>query len=141
MFRVTIKDGKLLIGPVIAQRLEEWAQVHEGAHLIITEDKPERSLSELRMYRAWLSNVAAHTGNDEEELHSFLLDRCAPRIVVTIKGAKGEVEVEQVKRTSGGHKLSMNKSEMSEYMARCAQLTGYPLPTEEELSAMGYLPH
>lgn len=141
MFRATIKDGKLSIGPVIAQRLEEWAHGHEGANLIITEDKPERSLSELRMYRAWLANVAAHTGNDEEELHSFLLDRCAPRVVVTIKGAKGEVEIEQVKRTSGGHKLSMNKAEMSEYMARCAQLTGYPLPTEEELSAMGYLPH
>jgi hypothetical protein len=46
-----------------------------------------------------------------------------------------------VKRTSGGHKLSMNKAEMSEYMVRCAQLTGYPLPTEEELSAMGYVPH
>ena len=140
MFRATIKDGRLHFGPII-QRLEEWAGAHEGAHLVLTEDKPERSLSELRMYRAWLSGVAAQTGNDEEELHAFLLDRCAPRVVVKIKGAKGEIEVEQVKRTSGGHSLSMNKTEMSEYMARCAQLTGYPLPTEEDLLAMGYLPH
>jgi hypothetical protein len=140
MFRATIKDGKLHFGPIIQQRLEQWAGAHEGAQLLLTEDKPERSLSELRMYRAWLSNVAAQTGNDEEELHAFLLDRCAPRVVVTIRGAKGEVEVEQIKRTSGGHKLSMNKSEMSEYMARCASLTSYPLPTEEELLAMGYLP-
>jgi hypothetical protein len=141
MFRATIQSGKLTFGPIIQQRLEEWGAAHEGAHLVLTEDKPERSISELRMYRAWLSNVAAHSGNEEEALHTFLLDRCAPRAVVKIKGAKGEVEVEQVKRTSGGHSLSMNKVEMSEYMAKAAQLTGYPLPTEDELSAMGYLPH
>ena len=98
-------------------------------------------ISELRMYRAWLANVAAHTGNDENELHEFLLEKCAPRIVSTIAGPKGTVEVEQVKRTSGGTKLTMDKVEMSEYMAKCAQLTGYSLPTEEELLAMGYLPH
>ena len=141
MFRATIKDGRLTFGPIIQQRLEEWGVAHEGAHLVITEDKPERSISELRMYRAWLGGVAAQTGNEEEALHAFLLDRCAPRAVVKIKGSKGEVEVEQVKRTSGGHSLSMNKTEMAEFMAKCAQLTGYPLPTEEELSAMGYLPH
>jgi hypothetical protein len=64
------------------------------------------------MYRAWLHKVANDTGNDEEELHEFLLDRCAPRVVVTIKGPKKNVDIERVKRTSGHHNLSMTKDEM-----------------------------
>jgi hypothetical protein len=44
-------------------------------------------------------------------LHEFLLDKCAPRIVVTIKGRDGRsVDVEQTKRTSG-HRLSMSVGE------------------------------
>ena len=81
------------------------------------------------MCRAWLDSVAASTGNDPGELHAFLLDKCAPRAVVSIKGPKKTVEVEQIKRTSGGHRLSMDKLEVSEYMERCAGLTGYQLPT------------
>ncbi len=44
-----------------------------------------------------------------------------------------------MKRTHGGDKNTMTKDEMSEYMDRAAELTGYPLPTEEELQAMGYV--
>ena len=69
------------------------------------------------------------------------MEKCSPRVVVTIHGKEGKkVDVEQLKRTSGGHRLSMNKAEMVEYMERCAVLTGYPLPTPEELAEMGYLP-
>jgi len=75
-------------------------------------------MSQLRMYRAWLTDVAMHTGNGVEELHEFLLDRCAPRTIITIKGSKGQVEIERTKRTSGGHALSMNKAELVEFMNR-----------------------
>lgn len=139
-FRAYIEKGNLTFPSVRASiRWQVWKEAHDGARVIIHEDKDDRSLSTLRMYRAWLSNVAANSGNNEEELHEFLLDRCALRTVVKIKGPKGEIEVEQKKRTSGGHSLSMNQEEMSEYMNRCAELTGYPLPTKEELEAMGYV--
>lgn len=98
-----------------------------------------RSLSQLGMYRVWLSDVANHTGNDTEELHEFLLDKLAPRKVMSIHGKKGVVEIEKYKRTSGGHALSMNKTEMGEYMDSAARITEYPLPTREELEAMGYI--
>lgn len=139
MFRATVKAGKLNMAPQTKQRFVEWCAGHEGANVTITHFIPERTLSELRMYRAWLANVASHTGNDEEELHEYLLEKCAPRVVSKIAGPKGEIEVEQKKRTSGGHKLSMDKHEMAEYMDKCAALTGYPLPTPEELAAMGYV--
>jgi hypothetical protein len=140
--RAQIKNGKIdFASPLALARFATWCAQNDGARVVIDLDKEDRSLSQLRMYRAWLANVAAHTGNDEEELHTFLLDKCAPRAVVKIVGPKGAVEVEQIKRTSGGHRLSMDKNEMDEYMRKCAQLTGYPLPTEEELLAMGYLPH
>jgi hypothetical protein len=123
-------------------RFEEMLGQNEGRWVTIEVDEPERSSSQLRMYRAWLDNTANHTGNDPEELHQFLLDKCAPRMVVTITGKSGtKHEVEQIKRTSAGHSLSMNKEEMGTYMERCVVLTGYPLPTQEELLAMGYLPH
>jgi hypothetical protein len=33
----------------------------------------------------------------------------------------------------------MDKQQMGEYMEKCAALTGCPLPTKEELEAMGYI--
>jgi hypothetical protein len=101
---------------------------------------PTQGLSQLGMDRAWLSNVAQHTGKDEEELHEFLLDKCAPRVVVKINGKRSAVEIERAKRTSGGYSRSMSKTEMSEYMEKAAVLTGYSMPTPAELLAMGYLP-
>jgi hypothetical protein len=139
-FRAQAKDGKLEYAPATLFKLKEYLQANEGRWFILEEDKEDRSSSQLRMYRAWLRGVAAQTGNDEDELHSFLIEKCAPVAVVTIQGKKGQVEVEQKKRTSGGTTLSMGKEEMSDYMNKCAALTGYPLPTEEELAAMGYLP-
>lgn len=137
----TIREGKVELAPLTRQRLNEWCKTHEGARLVIQHLPPERTLSELRMYRAWLQGVASQTGNDTDELHEFLIEKCAPTVVVKIMGRKGIVEVERKKRTSGGHSLTMTKGEMSDYMAKCAVLTGYPLPTEEELAGLGYLPH
>lgn len=140
MFRATLKDSSITFATAaMAARFQQWKRSQEGKRIVIELDKEDRSLSQLRMYRAWLAQTAAQTGNDEEELHTFLLDKCARRVVVKIKGAKGVVEVEQIKRTSGGHTLSMSKEEMGGYMDRCAQLTGYPLPTKEELEALGYV--
>ncbi len=65
------------------------------------------------------------------------IKKCAATVVSTIKGPKGTVEVEQEKRTSGGHRVSMDRAEMSAYMDRAAQLTGYSPPTEEERLALG----
>ena len=142
MFRARIKDSSIdFNSPAAAIRFQEWKAMHEGRRITIELEKEDRSTSQLRFYWAWLSNVAAHTGNDENELHEFLLDKCAPRIVSKIAGPKGTAEVEQTKRTSGGHRLSMSKDEMAAYMERCAQLTGYPLPTEEDLMKLGYMPH
>ncbi|MBM7488093.1 hypothetical protein ACVWWI_006356 [Bradyrhizobium sp. USDA 3686] len=50
------------------------------------------------------------------------------------------MEIERKKCTSGGTSLTMDKAEMAEFMRKAAMLTGYPLPTEEELAAMGYEP-
>jgi hypothetical protein len=141
MWRATIRGGAVeFTTPAVALNFAKFKREHEGAKIVIEEEKPERSLSELRMYRAWLRNVAEHSGNDEDKLHEFLIDRCAPVAVIAIKGKKGQVEIERKKRTSGGTSLTMDKQEMAEFMRKCAALTGYPLPTEEELRAMGYEP-
>lgn len=132
----TIKDGKVVF---TRASLLRFVAENEGKTCDLILRDRERSLSQLGMYRVWLDHVASKTGNDTEELHEFLLDRCAPRKVIRIQGSKGSVEVEKPKRTSGGHGLSMNKQEMGEFMDKAVALTGYPLPTREELEAMGYI--
>jgi hypothetical protein len=141
MWRATIRGGTVEFAtPAVALNFAQFKRGHEGAKIVIEQEKPERSLSELRMYRAWLRNVAEHSGNDENELHEFLIEKCAPVAVIAIKGQRGRVEIERKKRTSGGTSLTMDKQEMAEFMRKCAALTGYALPTEEELRAMGYEP-
>lgn len=132
-----IKNGKLIINE---RSLYIFKEKNEGKDCDLVVRKRERSSSQLAMYRAWLKDVANHTGNDEEVLHEFLLEKLAPRVVVKVKGHKGEYELAKHKRTSGGHSLSMTKTEMAEFMEKAAILTEYPLPTPEELQAMGYLP-
>lgn len=139
-FRATAGNGTLdFATPAATARFKEWLREHPGASILIEHIKPERSVSQLRMYRAWLDNMCAHTGNNSEELHEWLLKKCAPRIIVTITGPKGKIEDETVKRTHGADKLTMTKDEMSEFLDKCAALTGYPLPTKEELEALGYI--
>lgn len=140
-FRAIIDERAEITFPsmLAASRWKAWKEGHRGTRILITEDIEERSSGQLRMYRAWLNRVCEQTGNDPDELHEFLIEKCAPTIISTIKGPKGAVEIEQEKRTSGGHKLSMDKLEMSEFMDRAAALTNFPLPTPEELEAMGYI--
>jgi hypothetical protein len=127
--------------PVFNERsLYFFCQKNNGKECDLVVRTKERSLSQLGMYRVWLSHVASDTGNDDEALHEYLLDKCAPAVVVDIHGPKGTVQITKKKRTSGGHSLSMNKHEMGEFMEKVAILTGHPLPTPEELQALGYLP-
>lgn len=132
----SIRDRKLVYNELSFAR---FAGENEGKDLDLVIRERPRSLSQLGMYRVWLKATANSTGNGEEALHEFLLGKCAPRVVISIHGKKGIAEVEKYKRTSGGHELSMNKTEMGEYMDACAEITGYPLPTREELEAMGYI--
>lgn len=138
-FHGKIEGGKISLRPPVALAFANWRTANEGARIVISEEVEERSGGQLRMYRAWLNRLCEQTGNDPDELHEFLIEKCAPFIVSTIKGPKGSVEIEQKKRTSGGTKLSMDKLEMSEFMERCAALTQFPLPTPEELEALGYI--
>lgn len=131
-----ITDGKLVYNE---KSFIIFATVNEGKECDIVRRDRARSLSQLGMYRAWLHKVAGDTGNDEEVLHESLLDWFAPRIVVSVRGPKGVVERTEHKRTSGGHYLSMNKTEMSEFMEKAAIRTEHPLPTREELENMGYI--
>jgi hypothetical protein len=141
-FSARVKEGQIQFpSPGAAMRFQEWKRDHDGSHITIDEIKPERSTSQLRLYRSWLRALCAQTGNDEEALHNWLLKQCAPQIVVKIKGPKGELEDVQSKRTHGGDETTMTKDEFAEYLDKCSALTNFPLPTQEELIAMGYLPH
>ncbi len=131
-----VVSGKVEYNPISLYR---FCSENEGKECdLVLRTKP-RSLSQLGMYRVWLTNVAGHSGNDTEELHEFLLEKLAPRKVMKIQGKSSVHEVVKYKRTSAGHALSMNKTEMAEYMDKAASLTEYPLPTREELEAMGYI--
>ena len=129
---IKVAGGKLVYNPLNFAR---FASKNEGKWCHLKVLPRERSLSQLRMYRAWLHELSAHTGDDEEALHEWLLKELAPRIVLKLNGTEREVN----KRTSGNSALTMTKEEMSEYMEKAAIKTEFPLPTKEQLEAMGYI--
>jgi hypothetical protein len=121
------ENGKLIVDQYHLMNFKD------GQTFDLVPHVASKSMGQLRMYRAWLDNTAQHTGNDPEALHEILLESCAPRQGVTVKRRDGTTyEKEFV-----AHSSRMDKLEMSEYMDRCAVFTGYSLPTEEELQAMG----
>jgi hypothetical protein len=52
-FRASIQDGKIeWASTVVAAAFQEFKKTHEGAHIVITEEKPTRSHSQNAYYWA-----------------------------------------------------------------------------------------
>ena len=134
-FLATIINGKPDFGSDANKaRFMDWCKEHEGAKLRIEEPKATRTLDQNGLYWAWLENVAAHTGNDAEDLHELLKLKLLPRRFITVKGNKKAHNLQVPKSTR-----QLSKTEFGEYLDKCAAFTGYPLPTPEQLEAMGYI--
>jgi len=106
-----------------------WAQDHDGARLIIEEEKPVRSLSQNSYYWVYLGVIADETGDNAEDLHEFFKRKLLPPVFKTIQG-------EEIKLPRSTTDLS--KGEFTEYLDKICALTNIPLPDPK---AAGYIPN
>mgnify|MGYP001596463642 CR=1 FL=1 len=87
-----------------------------------------RSISQHRYYFAYLRIIEQETGNNVDDLHSYLKRKLLPPRFVTV--------LEEEIRLPGSTRL-LKKHEMSDYLDRICALTGVPLPDK---TLAGYLP-
>lgn len=136
-FIAIVKNGALHWGsPYNVARLNDWMKRNEGAKLKLEKQQPIRSLTQNAFYWVWLAKVELETGNQTEDMHVYLKSKFLPKRLVKIKGKEGEHTV-----MSDGTTTKLSKLEFGEYLDKCAAHVGIPLPTREEIEAMGYLPN
>lgn len=127
-FRATIKTGAIVHPTHAAHvRFIHWATNHEGAHIVITEKKKGRSLSQNAYYWTYLEVIARETGDNGDDLHEFFKRKLLPPVFKTIRG-------EEMKLPASTRDL--NKNDFTEYLDKICALTNVPLPDRE---AAGYL--
>lgn len=90
--------------------------------VVITDKKPKRTEAQHRYYFVFLSEIAAETGNEVEDLHELFKAKFLPRKRVDVLG-------ETVER--GASTKSLTRTEFGEYIDKIAAMTGImPPPTE-----------
>ncbi len=127
MFRATIKDGKLTYGPIILQKLNDWAAVHEGARLITTEEKPERSNQQSRYYWLYLRVIEQETGQNADDVHEWAKRKFLPPRFIRVNEEELRIP---------GSTTALTRSEFTDYLDKISAETGVPLPDPE---AAGYI--
>src|SRR5947209_12274567 len=125
MFNAFVSNGHV----VLPARLQQWAREHEGARLVIEEEKHVRTHSQNAYYWVYLGVIARETGDNADDLHEFFKRKLLPPVLKTIQG-------EEIKLPRSTTELS--KTDFGEYLDRICALTNIPLPDPE---AAGYLPH
>lgn len=128
------KDGKLSLGSDHnAARFRDWLRGNDGKKLrIMEEDKPKRSLSQNRYYRAYLEIIDKETGNNADELHELFKRKFIPARHISPLGEEIRIP---------GSTRDLSKSEFSDYLDKIAALTEVPLPDPKEMGyETGYRP-
>ena len=91
---------------------------------------PKRTLSQNRLYFAYLHIIERETGNDANDLHEFLKRTLLPPKFITVMGK----EIKIPRSTT-----ELNKIEFGEYMDKICAMTNVPIPDPHELA--NYIPN
>ena len=92
--------------------------------LTLTNSKPKRTEAQNRYYWVYLSEIAAETGNDAEDLQELFKAKFLPRRMVEVLGENDE------KRSST---TGLSRLEFGEYIDKIAELTGIVPPPLENV--------
>lgn len=129
MFRGTIKGGKLeWASPAVAMAFQKYKQTHDGAHVVLSEEKPTRSNSQNAYYWVYLGIIEKETGNTADDLHEYFKRKLLPPVIKKVLGQEVKIAA------STG---DLTKSDFSDYLDKICALTNVPLP---DPIAAGYLP-
>lgn len=127
MFHALIRNGKLTMGKVLAERFEKWKRGNEGVEVVIQPWKPTRSSSQNAYYWVYLGIIAKETGELENDLHQLFKRKFLAPVFRTVMG-------EEVSIPRSTTKLS--KMDFGDYLDKICALTNVPLPDPE---AAGYI--
>ena len=116
------------------QRWNEWCKLNIGKGVKIEQPKQVRSLTQNAFYWAWLAKVERETGNESDDMHEYGKTKFLPKRLIRIKGKKNAYDVE-----TAGTTTKLSKLEFGEYMEKFPAHVQIPLPTKEEIEAMGYI--
>jgi hypothetical protein len=118
MFRAFISNGRI----VLSASLIQWAREHEGARLLIEEDKPTRSNQQLRYYWLFLGIIERETGQNADEVHEWAKRKFLPPRFITVNGEEMKI---------AGSTKDLSKADYGDYLDRISAETGVPLPDPE----------
>lgn len=127
-FHAKIRDGIIEFpSSAAAMKFQEWKRAHDGARLVIDEDKPTRSHSQNAYYWTYLGIIEKETGEAATDLHEFFKRKLLPPVFKTIRGEDMKLPASTT---------DLDKVAFGEYLDRICALTNIPLPDPE---AAGYI--
>jgi hypothetical protein len=123
-FYAKITDGQLdFSSPAAASKFQEWKRGHEGAKIVIDDDKPTRSCSKNSYYHMYLEVIAKETGETASDLHEWAKRKFLPPRFVTIRG-------QEMKLPSST--TDLDKATFTDYLDKISAEIGAPLPNHED---------
>lgn len=128
MYRGTIKNGGIeWASPAVAAAFQDFKRTREGAHIIVTEEKPSRTSSQNNFYWVYLGVIANETGDTATDLHEFFKRKLLPPVIKKVRG-------EEIKIAAST--TDLDKIAFGEYLDKICALTNIPLP---DPAAAGYI--
>lgn len=91
---------------------------------------PVRSLSQNAMYWAYLGTIEKETGNLVNDLHEYFKRTLLHPKFINVMGKEIKIPASTT---------DLTKVQFGEYLDKISAESGVPLPTREELEAMGYI--
>ncbi len=91
---------------------------------------PVRSLSQNAFYWAYLGTIEKETGNNSNDLHEYFKRTLLAPKFINVMGKEIKIPASTT---------DLTKVQFGEYLDKISAESGVPLPTREELEAMGYI--
>jgi hypothetical protein len=124
MFRARIEGGELCFPSMKAgMAWRAWMENHEGARVVIEEEKTTRSTSQNAFYWAYLGVIATETGDNPDYLHEFFKRKLLPPRFVKVRGEELRLPATTT---------DLDKAAFTDYLDKISALTGIPLPNVED---------
>jgi hypothetical protein len=123
-FRVIVIGGEITFtSPRAAFTWRAWLDGHEGAHLVIQEEKPTRSLSQNAYYWTYLGIVDRETGQSATDVHEWAKRKFLPPRFITVNGEEMKIP---------GSTTELDKVAFGEYLDKLSAEIDIALPNPED---------
>lgn len=123
LFIFTAENGKPKFADLSEYRFREHLKQHEGKTYEVYMRESKRSLSQNRLYWAWLEHVEKETGNTASDLHEYFRRKFLPPKFIKVLDKEVKIPASTT---------DLSKNDFGEYLDKCSMECGVELldPTE-----------